>query len=123
MEIFLWIVGGIIAYILYAIWSGTQRERAYRRVIADLAQQMEKDPQNFFKPYFTRCDRSFVDDEILMALLFEKVVALSLDRKIRSSLNANIIPSDITTLVGAKQDFEQLYNAALYKLSMMLLKR
>ncbi len=123
MEILMWIVGGIVAFILYAIWSGIQREHAYRRVIADLAQHMERDPQNFFKPYFERGNRSFVDDEILMAFLFEKVIALSLDRKIRSSLNANIIPSDITTLVDARQDFEQFYNAALYKLSMMMLKR
>ncbi|OAV06321.1 hypothetical protein AO377_1856 [Moraxella catarrhalis] len=123
MEIFVWIVGIIVAYIIFAIISGGNRERAYQRVIADLAMQMERDPQRFFKPYFNRSNRIFVDHEILTALLFEKVVDLSLQRNIRSSFNANIIPSDITTLVDAKRDFEELYNMALYELSMMLLRK
>lgn len=123
MEVFLWIVGIIVAYIIFAIISGGNREHSYQKVIADLARQMEQDPQRFFQSYFDRGNRNFVDDEILMALLFEKVVDLSLQRNIRSSFNANIIPSDITTLVNAKQDFEQLYNMALYKLSIMLLRK
>lgn len=123
MEIIMWIIGGIFAYIIYAIWSGGKREYAYRRVIADLAQQMERNPHHFFKPYFERSSGNFVDSELLAFILFEKIIELSLERKIRSPINANIIPSDITTLIDTKQDFEQLYDAALYTLSMLILNR
>ena len=123
MEVLGWIVGIIIAYIIYAVIAGGNREQAYQQVIADLHRDLERNPRGFFKDYLENNSRSFVDDEKLMNVLMLKVIELSLERKIGSPMNANIIPSDITTLVDAKQDFEQLYNAALYKLSMILLQK
>ena len=42
----------------------------------------------------------------------EKLISLAVERNIRSAINANIVPSDINTLVDARKDFERLCSLA-----------
>ena len=52
MKILLFIIDGVIAFIIYAIYSGTKREHAYQQIIAELQQQLTQNPVNFFLPKF-----------------------------------------------------------------------
>lgn len=112
MEIFLWIVASIVALIFYGVYSGTKRERAYQAIIADLQRQLTQDPVRFFAPDFQFSPNNQIGEFELTELLMRKIMLLALERKVRSPLNANIIPSDINTLVDAKQDFMRLYQLA-----------
>ena len=112
MEIFLWIVASIVALIFYGVYSGTKREHAYQAIIADLQKQLTQDPVRFFAPDFQFSPNNQIGEFELTELLMRKIMLLALERKVRSPLNANIIPSDINTLVDAKQDFMRLYQLA-----------
>lgn len=112
MEIFLWIVAGIAALIFYGVYSGTKREHAYQAIIADLQKQLTQNPVRFFAPDFQISPDNRIGEFELTELLIRKIMLLALERKVRSPLNANIIPSDINTLVDAKQDFMRLYQLA-----------
>lgn len=112
MEILLWIIGAVVAYFVWAYYSGYKRELAYRRVIADLQTQLTQNPAKFFQPHYHFHPNNYIGSDELIALLMEKVIMLSLQRNIRSNLNANIIPSDIQTLPDANRDFQRLYSLA-----------
>ncbi|ELA09251.1 hypothetical protein MOMA_02560 [Moraxella macacae 0408225] len=109
METLSWIVGIIIVIFIYAYRSGHKRQLDYQRVMADLTQQLASNPSRFFAPQFHFSADNFIGRDELAKLLMIKVIKLSLERNIRSPINANIIPSDIETLPGARQDFQKLF--------------
>ncbi len=112
MEIFLWVVAGVAFLIFYGIYAGTKRERAYREIIADLQKQLIQNPARFFAPDFQFSPNNSIGEFELTELLMRKIMLLALERNVRSPFNANIIPSDINTLVDAKQDFMHLFQLA-----------
>ncbi len=114
LEILLWAVGLIGAYIIYAIFSGMKREDAYCAAIRDIKYELTINPNRFFSPYHQLGTGKFISYEEVMIIALTKVTHLALERKIRYSFNANVIPSDITTLPTARQDFENLVKMAYF---------
>lgn len=108
MKILFWIIAIIAIYFVYAYFSGYQRQLNYQRAIADLMQELATNPHQFFAPKFSSPPKTFLTPHDIYDLAMFKVIELSLERNIRSPINANIIPSDIMTLPNAKQDFEKL---------------
>lgn len=108
MKILFWIIAIIVICFIYAYFSGYQKELKYRKAIADLMQELATNPHQFFAPKFNYSQNLFIGRNELNEFIMLKVIELSLERNIRSPLNANIIPSDIMTLPDARQDFEKL---------------
>lgn len=108
MKILFWIITIIAIYFIYAYFSGYQRQLNYQRAIADLMQELAINPHQFFAPKFNFPSKTFLTKHQIAELVMFKVVELSLERNIRSIMNANIIPSDIMILPDARQDFEKL---------------
>lgn len=108
MKILFWIIAIIAIYFIYAYFSGYQRQLNYQRAIADLTQELAINPHQFFAPKFNYSNNIFIGRNELNEFIMLKVIELSLERNIRSPINANIIPPDIMTLPNAKQDFEKL---------------
>lgn len=108
MKILFWIIGIIAVYFIYAYFSGYQRQLNYQRAIADLMQQLATNPHQFFAPKFHYSPNLIIRKNEINEFVMFKIIELSLERNIRSPINANIIPSDIMTLPNTKQDFEKL---------------
>lgn len=114
LEILLWAVGLIGAYIIYAIFAGMKMEDAYCAVIHDLKHELCTNPNRFFSPYHQLGIGKFISYEEVMIITLDKVTKLALERRIRHSFNANVIPSDITTLPTARYNFENLVKTAYF---------
>lgn len=112
MEIFMWIVGLVVLYLVYAHFAGIRLQIRYQEVINDLMQQLAQDPARFFHPEFHWNPNNYIGEMQLAHLLLNRVATLALQRGVRSQTNANIIPSDIDTLPGVKRDFERLFMLA-----------
>lgn len=114
LEILLWAVGLIGAYIIYAIFAGMKTEDAYCAAISDLKYELLTNPDHFFSPYYQFGTGKYISYDEVMIIALDKVIQLALDRKIRYAFNTNVIPSDITTLPTARQDFENLVKTAYF---------
>lgn len=103
-----WIIGVIVVYFIYDRYSVHRRKVAYQKVISDLMHQLTTDPHQFFAPTFNFSHHTFVDKQEMDEFIVMKFIELSLIYKVRSFINANVIPLDITALKEVGENLEKL---------------
>lgn len=126
MDIIIYIIVGVIAFVIYAIYGGIKREKAYLKIIADLDTELRKNPEKLFL--------NLIDIDIKRAskgeigfLLGEMIINLAIERKVRPIFNENnkysrlnackVVPLDMQSTPSVKKAFYELTETACFILN------